>query len=303
MPERNRYDIVAILVILGAYALYAAGDACVKLLAGKHDVFTVLFFNSLVVVILAGLYGFLRYGASFLKTERGRYHALKSVLGCVFSFLIVYALGHTTLAEFYLMVFTAPLWVVVFSVVMTKEKPDIFRSFIVLAGFGVIVYIFMLAGIQRVNLGLLSAAVCGFGIGFNMIFVRKFMRYERPVLIGFFNSLAILLAVAPFMLDHIQGLEIIDVPYFLGSGAGLLLGGILLTYAYQIAGHGALLAPFHYTQMLHGAVIGYAFFNEIPEGRTVTGLFLIATIGLGLLWHDYRQNRRLRRYDPDPALG
>ncbi|MGM0423018.1 MAG: hypothetical protein ACQEQL_07990, partial [Pseudomonadota bacterium] len=57
-----------------------------------------------------------------------------------------------------------------------------------------------------------------------------------------------------------------------------------------------ILAPFQYSQMVYGTLIGYLIFAEVPTSRVIGGSIALVVLGCGLLWYDYNNNRKLKRY-------
>jgi S-adenosylmethionine uptake transporter len=293
----DRQDLKAIIIILICYLFYSGSDATMKYLVQQnYDIIVILSLNSFFVLLFVGIYGLCRNGRAYFKTDKTKYHLFRGCLGCVFAFFITYALGNTSLSEFYMMIFTAPLWVVVFSVVMMKEKINPIRSAIVLLGFAVIAYVFMPDGKMNMDLGLFCALAAGLGVGFNMIYIRKYLRSERPVVISGFNSLVVFVLILPFAVPKIDATVIAGLPFFAMTGALMLSGSVFLSRAFQFASHSVILAPFHYSQMAYGVLIGYIVFAELPSMRVIGGSIALVALGCGLFWYDYNNNRKLRRY-------
>lgn len=296
LEESKKRDLTAILIILLCYLCFSGSDATVKYLTQYHSTVPILFLNSSFVLFFVGLYGIFKSGPAYFKTEKLKLHLIRGCLGCFFGLLIVYSLGNTSLAGFYMMIFTAPLWVVVFSLILMKEKLDSFRSLVVFLGFVVILYVFMPEGRLSLDLGLLAALAGGVGIGFNMIFIRKYLREERPMLISGLNHMVVFCLLAPFALPLMSVDILKSIPFFVLSGGLILLASVSMARAFQIASHSAILAPFHYSQMVYGVIIGYLVFTEMPSGRIITGSIALTVLGCGLFWYDYMNNRKLRRY-------
>ena len=62
-------------------------------------------------------------------------------------------------------------------------------------------------------------------------------------------------------------------------GVSALISHLLMTRAYQYA-KPTTLAPFTYMQLLFAGIIGYAFFNHIPDALAIAGMLVIITGGL-----------------------
>jgi drug/metabolite transporter (DMT)-like permease len=70
-----------------------------------------------------------------------------------------------------------------------------------------------------------------------------------------------------------------------------LIGGvaqILLTESYRYADVSAV-APFEYTSIIWGTIIGYFFFNEVPNETLLIGTAIVVGAGIFII---YRESRR-----------
>ena len=65
--------------------------------------------------------------------------------------------------------------------------------------------------------------------------------------------------------------------------------------ALRLAPVGAV-APFHYTELVWAAVLGWVFWNEWPEAHVGWGAAVIVGAGLYTVWREQRASR-VRRHD------
>ena len=295
-------DAIAILTVLLSYFIYSLGDATVKYTLQFYDLLPVMFLNSFFCMFFMLVYGLSRGGPKYFKTQKVKYHLIKGALGIVLGFAAVYALGHTTLSEFYLVIFTAPLWLVIFSMTIMKEKFDSFRSLMVVLGFSVIAYVFMPDGQLSITLGLAAGLLTAALVGFNMAIIRQYLRGEPTALIGGFNSTVLVVVIAVFAIPNLKFEMLKHLHYFAFTGFCILSGTVLLARAFHTASHSVILAPIHYVQMIYGVLLGYFIFSEVPSSRTLFGMLALAALGLCLFWYDYKNNKKKRRiYDTQLA--
>lgn len=285
-------DTVAVLLVLLSYFVYSLGDASIKYTLSFYPIIPVLFLNCFFSVCFMLGYGLWRSGPSYFKTKKLKYHAFRGVLGLMSIFLSIYALKHTTLSEFYMMVFTSPLWIVVLSMLVMKEGFDIIRTIIVILGFGVIVYVFMPGGELDLDLGLLAALGAALFFAINVIFIRKYLQGEAAALLGGSNSAFMCLAVAGFALPMIDYHFLQHIHFFIFNGFCVFFASLCLARAFQSVSHSVILAPIHYIQMIYGLVLGYFIFAEWPTSRTILGSMALIALGLCLIWYDYTLKKR-----------
>jgi drug/metabolite transporter (DMT)-like permease len=48
----------------------------------------------------------------------------------------------------------------------------------------------------------------------------------------------------------------------------------------------SVLAPFSYTQIVMGTIVGYLWFGDFPDAVTITGTLIIIACGLYLIWRE-----------------
>jgi drug/metabolite transporter (DMT)-like permease len=77
------------------------------------------------------------------------------------------------------------------------------------------------------------------------------------------------------------------------SGLSGGLGQILVTESYRHA-ETSTVAPFEYTSMLFGILIGYVIFNEVPTPAVLTGGAIVIAAGLLLIWREHQLGLKQR---------
>jgi drug/metabolite transporter (DMT)-like permease len=124
----------------------------------------------------------------------------------------------------------------------------------------------------------------------NMLLVRQMGTGDEPVeAIGVAGNLLTLLATAPLLPPVWTTPDAPDL--LLAAAAGTVAGCafLLLAAAYRTA-PAAIIAPFQYSQMLHGLLIGWFLFADRPSPRMLLGAAIIIASGLYIL-----QREALRR--------
>jgi drug/metabolite transporter (DMT)-like permease len=77
------------------------------------------------------------------------------------------------------------------------------------------------------------------------------------------------------------------------SGLSGGLGQILITESYRYA-ETSTVAPFEYTSMLFGILIGYVLFDEVPTPAVLTGGAIVIAAGLLLIWREHQLGLKQR---------
>jgi S-adenosylmethionine uptake transporter len=87
------------------------------------------------------------------------------------------------------------------------------------------------------------------------------------------------------------------------AAACFILGAYLCSIAAVRAGELAAVAPFRYTAMLWGLLLGVAVFGERPDPLTLVGAALVAAAGLYTLWREGRVRPARAVAAPGAARG
>lgn len=268
-----------VLLALAAYAVYAWGDGLIKFLGGDLTIFQIGFFN----ILFSGLFLVLvkptgEDWRNFWQMRRPlRVHA-RAAIGMAAGILSVYAFTSIPLTEVYALLFLAPLFVTLLSIVFLKERVGVWRWLAVLAGFlGVLMVV--KPGLRALELGHLAALGGALCAALSIILMRTMAGERQTAVLGMLVAygLAFNGAAAAY-----TGFAVPSWP---------ILGILLLTGACTAAGSrlqflatrhspANLIAPTHYSQMIWAVLIGAAFFNEFPDAVSLMGLLIIAAAGL-----------------------
>lgn len=276
-------------VILGYFG-YSVADLCAKLLQQHYGIYQVLGISGAVGFTITGLWLLLRYGPKAFFPANLKLHLIRAVFVFGTAYFAVAALRTLPLADFYGIVFMTPFLVMILAVLVLNEKVGWRRWLAALVGFsGVII----LAGPQFNNLseGVIYAACGVICAGFNVITIRKIGSNAPIPLYGFYPFLLIggINLTAMIMTDSFLPFEKEYLPAFVFHGPFVALGLLGISIGFSKAPETAVVAPFHYIQIIWGVLFGYIFFHTLPTQTTVMGLTLIIGAGLYSLWREYRR--------------
>jgi len=201
-------------------------------------------------------------------------------LGC--NLCNVVALKHLPLTIFYIVVFTAPMIIALLATWFLRERLNTAKIAAILAGFAGVVVAIDPGGAPAGNT---MGYVAGFGsvlfFASNMVGSRALAQSENPESLTFFNGLfqaGLCLAPAVYFFVPMTAKT-----FFILLAAGLLnvIANLLI---YKALKHTAAanVAPFHYTQLLSGAVIGWLIWHEMPTAHLVVGAIVIVAAGLAI---------------------
>ncbi|QQG36007.1 MAG: DMT family transporter [Micavibrio aeruginosavorus] len=268
-------------------------DAFTKGMTDDFKTIQLIGMSSVTGTLLSAGWIVWRHGWRGFITPKWKLFALRGALVIPISYLIVHALAQVTLADFYGIIFMSPFLITILSVVVLKEKIGIHRIAAMIVGFtGVMI----LAGpqMQSAPLGLLCVFIAMIGGSIVAILIRKIGRVPATALFAFVPFISNALIYGPLMLLP-GNFHIPENSWLLLEPAGMgvlaFAGFILFSIGFTSATETAVVAPFHYSQMLWGVLLGYLMFGDIPQKTTIAGSLIILSAGLYMLWREYLHHK------------
>lgn len=271
----------AVLLVLGAAAVFSVAGAFVKALEGAIPLAQVVFCRNLfcIPVLLPLLW---RHGGpSALRTSHPWMHAWRTAAGLLGMCGAFYGYAHLPLATVTALGFTMPLFLTLLSVPLLGERVGPRRGAAVLAGFGGVLLMANPAGMpegQAVAVGLALLGALGWALA--MISIRRLGDAgERGV------SIVLWFAISAAAVSGIA-----CVPGWVAPTAGqwLLLAGtglvsaaaqVMMTEGYR-RGEATLLAPFEYSAIVWTTLTGALIWAELPDGWDLAGMTVLVASGL-----------------------
>ncbi len=289
-PPAQR-PLLALLIRLGAIAALATMSALIKLAAerGIH-LLEIMFWRQFLTIPIALGWVLATTGLASLATKRPGTHLLRGLYGTVGMILNFGAVILLPLAEATTINFTVPIWAVLLSIVLLKEKVGVWRWSAVLLGFlGILVIAQPGSGNFPLN-GALVALGGAFMIALISIQIADLNRTDKPLTIVFYFALfsAPLTALSlPFvMTEH----DATGWLLLLGIGLAGALGQLLLTAALRF-GKVASVIVMDYSGLFWATLYGWLLFGVLPPTTTWLGVPLIVAAGLIIAWREHRLTR------------
>jgi drug/metabolite transporter (DMT)-like permease len=190
-------------------------------------------------------------------------------------YAIFVGIRNLELAEVTSMAFSAPIWVVVFSILFLGEKVKAKRWIAVVSGF-IGILIIAKPGFDNLNIDYIYPIIFTLGFASVSIFIRKLTLVNEPIyLIAFYFSICsgtmglITLPFGGWVVPSMYELTLLILIGLFGSVANLLL-----TKSYQLA-EVSLTTPLKYLSLVFAIIFGFYFFNETPTIYTLSGASLI----------------------------
>jgi drug/metabolite transporter (DMT)-like permease len=300
--------LTGILCVLLGLAVFSIQDLVVKMLAGRYPVHEVLAIRSLtalpIFLILAwrsGGLGQLAAGDWPIMLLRG------AIMFIAFScyYLAFAALPLATSVALY---FTAPLFIMMLTVMMLREPVGIGRWLAVLVGFSGTVVIMQPGSSLFDPAALLPIAAALFYAASQMV-ARRWRGTGNALTFSFHANTVFLVGglVAGLTIGHGAFAEQShpslaflfrawvfpttgDLALMMTCGVVACAGSMLLAEAYRIASP-PVVAPFEYSAIVWSVLNGWLWWRESPAATTWLGIVIIVAAGLYVLWLERRSHR------------
>lgn len=276
-----------IRLMIQASASFSIMALCVKLIGTRLPSFELVFFRSLIGLIMIAL---------LIRQKKvsfwGQHHTkliLRGISGFLALTCFFYTIPHLPLGTAVLLNYTAPFFVVVLSRFFLREKttPAVFwLTVLSFAG----IYL-LLAGQVEIKthaglIGLLSAFLAGIAY----VTIRSIKHHESPLTVIFYFTLISSAGSAVLCMREFRWPELIDWLYIAGMATGAFWGQLWLTIALRRA-PAPLVVPFSYLAPLLAFLYGLIIWKETLTWVSMTGVLLILTGGCLISYLGPRRKR------------
>ena len=272
----------AVLLVLGAAAVFSIAAALVKGLGGAIPLAQVVFCRNLFA-IPALLPLLLRNGGGLraLRTRRPGLHAARLAAGLTGMFGAFYGYAHLPLATVTALSFTMPLFLTLLSVPLLGERVGPRRGAAVLVGFLGVLLMTNPAGGGRADLFAMAMVLVGaLGWALAMITIRRMGDSgEGNVAIVLWFAFGSALVSAAACLPVWVWPSPFQWALLAGTGLVSAAAQVLMTEGYR-RGEPILLAPFEYSAILWTTLMGALLWAELPDGWDAAGIAVLVGSGL-----------------------
>jgi len=284
-----------ILFALAGFSLFSCGDLLIKLLADagfdppEIAFFLQLFFLPMLLALSPWIGGI----KAALRTENLWLHILRALCGVLIFFAVITGFKRLGLALTYTLIFVGPFIAALLSVLFLGEKVGKYRWLSMAGGFAGILVV-LRPGVERLDpaaLGVLFAAML-FGVA--TIIARRIGENEPLLAFSLFGSVISLQVYGVFAFWDGEAMIPKGAQWGLFALIGLfhVAGSLLTSRAFSMT-ETALVAPFHYVQLLWGTLFGILIFSNVPDLWTALGASLIVTSGLFLIYREHVHHREI----------
>ena len=279
LSKRN----LGIIHILGAAFCFALMSFFVRL-SGDVPSMQKCFFRNIVAVFVAALI-LLRSEDKFkLQKKNLPLLFLRSFCGCVGLICNFYAIDKINLSDANMLNKLSPFFAIIFSYFILREKANKVEWTAVVFAFLGALFV-MKPSFHADFFPALIGAFGGMGAGVAYTFVRLLgKRGERGPVIVFFFSAFSTAVTAPYIFLYYHPMEVYQWAALLMAGIAAMGGQLNITAAYTYA-PAKEISVFDYSQIVFAAILGFLFFDQVPDYLSVIGYLLIIGAAVGRWWY------------------
>lgn len=279
------------LRLLTALALATMG-ALLKLAEqrGAH-LLELIFWRQALTVLLVGGFLVLVGRIATVRTNRIGAHARRAAFGIIGMCFVYGAIVLLPLAEATTLSFTTPMWAVILSMILFREKIGRYRAGAIALGFAGVLIVMQPGGDMLNPGGTAVGLIAAFLVALISIQIQDLNTTESPWAIVFwFTALTTPVAALamPFVAaahDQMTWLLILAVA-LCGATAQMLLTSSLRF------GSAATIIIMDYTSLIWATLFGYYLFDKVPPVALAIGAPLIIASGLLVAWRERALSRQ-----------
>ncbi|MDC1002966.1 DMT family transporter [Candidatus Pelagibacter sp.] len=268
------------LPVMDGFAKYLSDDLPILQITWARYFFTVAFVFPIMLFF---------YKKQLVWSDKPKLQIFRGLILLSANICFFYAISVISLAKALTLAFIAPLIVTAFSPILLGEKVGFRRWTAVAVGFiGSLVVI--RPGFLEFNLASIAALATGFFYGFYLIITRKLSTSDNPLLTLLITGMVGALLVSLIIPFYWVKPTLNQWSLMAGIGVFACIGHLFLILSLKYA-DASKLAPLGYTEIIPNVIIGYYFFNELPDNWTYLGLFIIVLSGLYISRREYHLSR------------
>ncbi len=261
--------------MIGAISSFTLMAVAGRTVSTELDTFEIMLFRSLTGIAIVVSVGIATGTISQIGRNRLGLHATRNLFHFTGQNLWFYAITVIPLAQVFALEFTTPIWVILLSPLILRERVTAIGLLSAMIGF---IGILIVARPDPANLswGLMAAASCAVFFALTAIFTRKLTQTETITTILFY--LTTMQAVFGLICAGYDGdialPSLAALPWVVLIGCAGLLAHFCLTKALSIA-PASIVMPIDFVRLPTIAIVGMVLYNEPLEVWVFVGAALI----------------------------
>jgi len=280
----NRAFLGVVLMIIGL-ALYPLSDAFIKHLIGTYSVPQTTFLRAITRLVPLIIATFFQGGLkNVLATNHPRRHLIRLSVNLLYTYCFMFAFSMGSLTDVYTLSYTSPLFMILLSAILLKERIGFERWIAV--GFGMIgvsVVVIMRNGSNVFELAAILVLIGTFLGALNKILMRRLASTEHSLAIAIYPNIMMILVTSPFLIHTWKSMPWEHWGLFAIVGIITATGQYLMAQALRFA-QGSTLAPIDYSTFFWVVALDYLWWQKTVELYTIIGAAIIVGSNFYILY-------------------
>jgi drug/metabolite transporter (DMT)-like permease len=278
---------LGILYMLASVFLFSIQNAIGKWLAQSYPIPMLVFFRSFVALLPSFLLLMRAGGLPVMRTNRLAGQFGRAVIWGGSNVASFFGFHLLPVADAIALTFAAPLFLTALSYPILKERVSRERWIAVSVGFAGVLVMARPSGAENA-LGVAGAVTCAVCNAVGTLTVRDLCRTEHSASIVTWTAIFMTLMALPALPFFWVTPTLPDLALFCSIG---LIGGVSQYWTTQALHYApaAAAAPFNYTALIWGSIIGFIVWDEVPTTPIVAGAVIVTLTGLYLLRSETRR--------------
>jgi drug/metabolite transporter (DMT)-like permease len=278
-------EATGILFAILAYFSFSLLDATQKTLVIYYSIFQLLLIKYFFVLFLSLIESKRKKNIIFYKSKNIKMQIFRSLLSVLESGFFVLSFKYLSLADAHSVGSLAPVIVVALSAIILKERVSTKTWIAIFIGFiGVLIILRPTSSIFDPKA--LLPLVAAFALGLYQIITKKVSEYDPTEVSLFYTSVVGIIIMSFLASSFWKPIDSSSYVLFLAIGVFFSLGIYLQIIALSKA-RASIVQPFHYTLIFWAIILGYIFYDDIPDLFTLIGALVITISGIFVLNQTY----------------
>ena len=274
-------ESLGIFFAILAYFNFSVLDAFQKTAVIYHSIFQILLIKYSFVLFLSYFESQRKNTYKFYKSKNIKLQILRGILSIIESSCFVLAFRYLSLADAHSIASLTPVIVVGMSAIFLKEYVSSKTWIAIFIGF-IGVLIILRPGLSIFDSKSLIPLVAAFFLGLYQVVTRKVSEYDSAETSLFYNSIIGIGIMSVLSFFYWQ--ELNSNSYILLSGVGIFFAiGLYFQIIALSKARASIVQPFHYTLIFWSIILGYLFYNDLPDIPTIIGAIIITLSGIYVL--------------------
>lgn len=275
---KNNSETIGIIFALTAYLSFSFLDVIQKTLIIYYSVFQLLFIKYCFTLCLSLIESKWKKNYQFYISSNWKLQLFRSILSILESGCFVLVFKYLSLADAHSIGGLTPIIVVIFSYIFLKEKITLKIWIAIFFGF-IGVLIIMRPGLTIFDPKSFIPLTAALILGLYQVVTRKVSENDENETSLFYTAITGIIIMGFFYFFYWQPIILKFLPFFIGVGVFYSLGLYLQIVALSKA-RASIIQPFHYTLIFWAIILGYIFYQDIPDMFTIIGATIIASSGI-----------------------